>query len=114
MDTSQQTNPDAFKALILSKYPNGVSSDGTPYSQMDATALTQKVVSAYPDGVTASGQKYSDFLPAQNTSGVLFPASPSDGPVAAGLKAAGNTLPDAWNFLKGVVTSPVTAIQNLA
>lgn len=59
---AQQTNPDAFKALIVSKYPKGVASDGTKYADMSAQDLTQKIVSKYPNGVTNDGRKYSDFL----------------------------------------------------
>lgn len=62
-DTSQQLTPENFKSRIVSKYPNGVASDGTPYSQIDATDLTKRMVSKYPDGVTNDGHKYSDFLP---------------------------------------------------
>lgn len=65
-----QPNPETFKQLILSKYPDGVASDGTPYAKMDATTLTQKVVANHPDGVTNAGIKYSDYLtsPTQPTS----------------------------------------------
>lgn len=65
--TPQNANltPDAFKALIVGKYPNGVSSDGTPYSKMDATDLTKRIIQTYPDGTTQDGHKYSDYLPQQ-------------------------------------------------
>lgn len=65
----QQTNPDAFKALIVAKYPDGVASDGTKYADMSAQDLTQKIVSKFPDGVTNDGRKYSDFMPPQPTTG---------------------------------------------
>lgn len=58
------TNPEAFKSLIVGKYPDGVSSDGTRYADMPAQDLTQRIVSKYPDGVTNDGRKYSDFLQA--------------------------------------------------
>lgn len=61
-DTTQ-LNPDAFKAMILSKHPDGVSSDGTAYKDMDATELTKRVISKYPDGVASNGHKYSEYLP---------------------------------------------------
>lgn len=76
-----QLNPEAFKQRIVSKYPNGVSSDGTKYADMDATTLTQKIASKYPNGTTNDGHKYSDFLPPQTagqkavsaTTGALSP-----------------------------------------
>lgn len=58
----QSLNPEQLKQKIISKYPNGVSSDGRKYSDIDATELTQKVVSQHPDGVTNDGHKYSDYL----------------------------------------------------
>lgn len=57
--------PETFKQKILTKYPDGVASDGTPYSQMDATDLTQRIVNKYPTGVTSEGVKYADYLPKQ-------------------------------------------------
>lgn len=65
VQTNTNLTPDAFKSLILQKYPDGVSGDGTAYSKMDATDLTQRIVNKYPDGVTKDGHKYSDYLPAQ-------------------------------------------------
>ncbi len=65
--TQNAINPDTFKALIVAKYPNGVAKDGTPYTKMDATVLTQKIVNAFPNGVTNAGVKYSDYLPKQPT-----------------------------------------------
>lgn len=56
------TTPDGFKSLILSKYPNGVASDGRNYTDISAPDLTKMIVNKFPDGVTNSGQKYSDFL----------------------------------------------------
>ena len=55
--------PEEFKQKILQKYPQGISSDGQRYSQMDATELTKRIVAKYPDGVDSSGVKYSDYLP---------------------------------------------------
>lgn len=60
-----QPTPEGFKTLLLAKYPNGVSKDGTPYVQMDATKLAQAASDANPDAVTSEGHKYSDYLPKQ-------------------------------------------------
>lgn len=55
-------NPDAFKALILAKHPNGVAADGRRYADIPAQELTQKIVAKFPDGQTNDGRKYKDFL----------------------------------------------------
>lgn len=58
----EQKTPDAFKALILSKHPDGVSADGRRYADIPAQELTQKIVSKYPKGTTAAGVPYSAYL----------------------------------------------------
>lgn len=62
---SIQLTPESFKQRILSKHPDGVASDGTPYAKMDAADLTKRVIQQFPDGTTQDGHKYSDFLPAE-------------------------------------------------
>lgn len=57
-----EKNPDTFKALILSKNPNAVASDGRRYADIPSLELAQKVVAKYPNGVTNDGIKYADFL----------------------------------------------------
>lgn len=80
----QSNGPDAFKALIVAKYPNGVATDGTKYADMSAQALTQKIVSKYPNGVTNDGRKYADFLtpptPPQTAPGPLGSTTTFDQP----------------------------------
>lgn len=67
----QSLNPEQFKQKIVSKYPDGISSDGRKYSDMDATELTKKVVSQHPGGVTSEGHKYSDYLGTPQKSSLL-------------------------------------------
>lgn len=40
--------PEEFAQLIRTKYPNGVASDGTLYTDMDDQELTRRVVEKYP------------------------------------------------------------------
>lgn len=40
--------PEEFAQLIRKKYPNGVTSDGTPYSNIDDVELTKRVIEKYP------------------------------------------------------------------
>lgn len=56
------TNPDAFKSMIVGKYPDGADSEGKKYADIPARTLTAKIVQKFPDGVTSDGRKYSDFL----------------------------------------------------
>lgn len=95
-----QTNPDAFKALIVGKYPNGVSSDGTKYSEMSAQDLTQRIVSKYPSGITNDGRKYSDFLSASTPTNNPPPDQPS-GLFGSLGNIAGAAAKGAANFLAG-------------
>lgn len=48
--------------------------------------------------------------------GTPFPASPNDGAAIGALKTAGNFLPSAFNFAKGIVhnLNPINTIKNLA
>jgi hypothetical protein len=66
-----QQTPQAFQQMIVSKYPGGVSSTGTPYAQMDPNALIQSVVAKYPDGVTSSGVPYKNYLPQQSAPNII-------------------------------------------
>lgn len=50
--------PQEFANRIRQKYPNGVSSDGRPYSQIDDVELTNKVIEKYP--VYASQVKFEE------------------------------------------------------
>lgn len=54
--------PEEFKQKMVQKYPDGVSSTGQRYADMDATDLTKRIALKYPDGVDNSGVKYSDYL----------------------------------------------------
>lgn len=47
----------------------------------------------------------------RNTYGAFFPASPSDNPLTAGLKAAGNIPSSAFNLGKGLVSAAMHPIQ---
>lgn len=58
-----QLTPDAFKQRIVTKYPDGVSTDGTRYADMDSTELTKRIVQKYPQGVTSDGVRYDAYLP---------------------------------------------------
>lgn len=112
MNNDTQTTPQAFKDMIVQKYPDGVSSTGQKYADMDPVALTQAVVGKFPNGMTNSGVKYSSYLPQlgqsqQDASGAAFPASPNDTSVQAGLKTLGNLVPSAINTGVGMVKSVV-------
>ena len=54
--------------------------------------------------------------PAQDNSGALFPSSPTDNPLMAGLKTLGNIPSSLFNFGKGVINSlnPIQIASNLA
>lgn len=114
--------PQQFKQLILQKYPDGVSSDGIPYVQMDALELTKRLVSKYPDGVTSDGIKYQDFLPSTAAKPVK-PVTPGVGAESAAVpttplketKSVGgaikNVLKIIPNAIKDVAMLPVEAVK---
>lgn len=80
--------PEAFKQKIITKYPNGVASDGTPYSKMDAADLTRRIVDKYPNGVTTEGTRYADYLPKENAAIQPNKSAHEDSLLSRGLKAA--------------------------
>ena len=56
------TTPDGLKSMIVSKYPQGVSSDGRRYADIAAPELAKMIATKYPTGTTKDGRKYTDFL----------------------------------------------------
>lgn len=71
----------SFASSLRTKYPNGVASDGTPYSKMSDDDLTQRVVTKYP--VYASQiQGYKSPAPVAKT--------PAENPIVSDVKDAGS------------------------
>lgn len=110
--------PEAFKQRIVTKYPDGVASDGRRYSDMEASELTQKIVDKFPDGVTADGHRYADFLGTSNVSQET--TSPSDtrqglGQVAIGSAKSLASLPvDAASMAEGLVNQTAGRLVSAA
>ncbi len=104
--------PDTFKSLIVNKYPNGAASDGTPYSKMDATDLTQRIVNKYPDGVTNDGHKYSDYLSKQTQQVQDQTQQPQEESLGQQLGGRANDASQAFNdTLSGKINPISGAIQ---
>ncbi len=87
----KQTTPDNFKQRILTKYPNGVASDGRKYADIPALELTQKIVEKFPTATTNDGIAYSSFLnppEKQPTKVGAFIRGVAKIPIQAGLSVA--------------------------
>ena len=86
----------------------------TPYGYVSPPSTT----SAAPAPDASSGATGGDSAPSADASGYApaFASSPTDSPATAGLKTAGNLLPSAINFGKGVLESmnPVQIIQQIS
>lgn len=121
--------PQEFKDRILTKYPNGVTSEGVKYADLDPNDLTRRMVSKFPDGVTNDGIRYSDFLtnkavtPPQITKTQVsneqfkptFQAAEDETGLSATLKVLGNVPGSGIGFVKNLARSmnPVEIMKNL-
>lgn len=89
----------------------GTNSSGVNYDTKSYVNNVQKYAEMLYNGQTPGGSKTPDVAAptppstANNSSGAFFPASSSDSPTMAGLKAAGNLLPSAFNFTKNAISS---------
>lgn len=86
--------------------------------QPDFTKLKPVVSTEQPDfaklkPVVASEQGSNITNNVQDTYGAFFPASSTDSPVVAGLKAAGNLPSSAFNLAKGVATAVLHPIKTI-
>lgn len=76
-------NPEAFKSMIVKKYPDGVSADGTRYADMNANDLVGKMVQKYPHGMTDAGVPYVAY---QDIGAAAGPSDPYAGnPIMKGV-----------------------------
>lgn len=116
-------NTAEFKRRIVEKYPNGVSSDGIRYADMDAVELTRRMVEKYPNGVTSDGWQYKAFLmgdkfqpdlsenkkmvsadtESAKQNKALFPAEASDTVAQSGLKSLGNVPSSTVSLVSSIV-----------
>lgn len=110
--------PDAY----LDQNYRGVNKMGVTY---DVPAYAKSVATAYQ--ALKSGQEVgvdpnnpsstANQTPVQqpNENGAWFQSSPDDSAVTAGLKTAGNLIPSAYGFAKGIVNSmnPINIVKNI-
>lgn len=121
--------PQEFKDRILSKYPNGVTSEGVKYTDLDANDLARRMVSKFPDGMTSDGIRYSDFLtnkavvqPQLTKTQIsneqfkpTFQASDNETGISATLKVLGNLPGSGIGFVKNLARSmnPIEIMKNI-
>lgn len=112
--------PNAYQGTFSNGKPSvGTNSYGVSYSVPD---YAKSVLSAYQT-LKAGGQVGADpnnpsstAAPQPNPSGAWFPSSPTDSPLTAGLKTAGNLIPSGINFLKGAfnMINPLSTLDKLS
>jgi len=105
-------NPEAYRNGL-----QGTNQQGVAY---DVPAYVAKVSQYYREASKAAPKETapSPELAAEQEGGYKpwFKASPGDSGLEAGLKAAGNVIPSAVNFGKGLISliNPVNAAKNIA
>tara|TARA_R110000868_G_scaffold408733_1_gene692310 strand:- start:4258 stop:4401 length:144 start_codon:yes stop_codon:yes gene_type:complete len=45
----EDKTPEAFKRMIVQKFPNGVTNDGRKYADLDPYEITSMIVEKFPD-----------------------------------------------------------------
>ena len=96
------------------KYVNAVA-DAYQAFKAGGEPTPQDTASTVGKEQRVSPQEQADQESAQQT-GAFFPAVTGDSPITAGLKAAGNMIPSAFNFAKNALQTinPVQIVKNLA
>lgn len=95
----------------------GTNSYGVKY---DVPAYVKSVTDLYQSykqqGTEQAPQQPTQPVEQSNPSGAWFPSSPTDTPLESGMKTAGNLIPSAWNFAKGILSTinPINTVKNLA
>lgn len=99
-------SPDEFAATIKAKYPQ--------YQNIDNATLTQQVITKYPQ--YASQVKMPSTAVDGSEENAVLPVTADENPLAptSVLKGAVNTIPDAFKFLKGIVSQPAKIASDVS